>query len=188
MNLTPDQSQRDLPVVLDRTETQEPRSSFGLPSSLSLERIQGYLAPLESLGKQKVAWLGSILLFIGIFLPTKAASVPFLNITVSASFWDFAKFESFLLMLLALASAGLAYIRDYKWLWATGIAISFFLLIEFFDAVTHSYIHPSWGWLILFPAVLLILAAAALRRDPMETSGDAAAVVRDLMQRMSQAR
>ncbi len=72
------------------------------------------LRALEGLGSQKVAWIGSILL-VGIFLPAKAAS-PLRNVTISASFWDFARFAAFLLILLALASADLAYARDYTWL------------------------------------------------------------------------
>jgi len=114
------------------------------------------LRPLEGLGSQKAAWIGSILLVVGIFLPTKAASIPFRNVTISASFWDFARFEAFLLILLALASAGLAYARDYTWLWVTGIAAAFFLIVEFFQSFTQSYVHPSWGWLVLFLSMVLL--------------------------------
>lgn len=74
------------------------------------------LRPLEGLGSQKVAWIGSILLVVGTFLPAKAASIPFRNVTISASLGYFARFEAFLLILLALASAGLAHARDYTWL------------------------------------------------------------------------
>lgn len=186
MNLAPDQPQQQLSPP--QHDDPPPSKSLGLPVALRLERIQTYLAPLEGLGNQKVAWIGSILLFIGIFLPAKAASIPFANITVSASLWDVAKLESFLLILLALASAGLAYLRDYKWLWATGTVASFFLIIELFDSLTESYLHPSWGWGVLFPAVALILAAAAMRRRPHEISGDAVTVVRDLVRRLSETR
>jgi len=155
----------------------------GFPSDGSLERLRRYLAPLQRLGNQKVAWIGAALLFIGVFLPTKAATIPFINVTVSVSFWDFSKFESLLLIALALVSGWLAFIHDYKWLWLTGGVSLVFVLIEFFNALTGSYLHPSWGWLILFPGVALLLAAAALQPDPRETSGNAVSIVRDLAQR-----
>lgn len=158
----------------------------GLPSERSLERFQRYLSPLQRLGAQRSAWIGAALLFIGVFLPAKAATIPFLNVTISASFWDFSKFESLILILLALASGWLAWVHDYKWLWVTGAISLVFLVIEFFDALTASYVHPSWGWLVLFPGVVLILAAAALKRDPRETPGDATTVIRDLVRRMSE--
>jgi hypothetical protein len=160
----------------------------GLPSDRSLERIQKYLAPLQRLGNQRSAWIGAALLLIGVFLPAKAATIPFLNVTVSVSFWDFSKFESLLLILLAFASGWLALIHDYKWLWITGGVSLLFMAIEFIDALTSSYIHPSWGWLVLFPGVALLLAAAALKRDPRETSGNAVSVVRDLAQRAAAGR
>lgn len=155
----------------------------GFSSDRSLQRFQRYLAPLQGLGQQRVAWIGAALLFIGVFLPTKAAAIPFLNVTVSVSFWDFSKFESLVLILLALASGWLALIHDYKWLWVTGGVSLLFIVIEFFDALTGSYLHPSWGWLILFPGVILLLAAAALMPDASETSGNAVGVVRDLVRR-----
>lgn len=185
MNSTPDHVQQHAPPTQDASGPPPGKSGSGLPSAFRLERVQQYLAPLERFGNQKVAWIGSILLFVGIFLPTKAASIPFANITVSASFWDFSKFESFLLVLFALASSGLAYIRDYKWLWATGAGSLFFLAIEFFNTLTQSYLHASWGWLILFGGVALILAAGTMRPNPRETSRDAATVVGDLVRRMS---
>lgn len=160
----------------------------GFPTEHSLERVQRYLAPLRRLGNKRVAWIGAALLFTGVFLPAKAATVPFLNITFTASFWDFSKFESVLLIALALASVGLAFIHDYKWLWITGGVSLLFMIIEFFDALTSSYLHPSWGWLILFPAAGMLLAAAALKRDPSESSGNAVSVVRDLLGRAGAAR
>lgn len=159
------------------------RSIRGFPSDGLLERLRHYLAPLQRLGNQKVAWIGAALLFIGVFLPTKAATIPFINVTVSVSFWDFSKFESLLLIALALVSGWLAFIRDYKWLWLTGGVSLVYVLVEFFNALTGSYLHPSWGWLILFPGVALLLAAAALQPDPRETSGNAVTIVRDLAQR-----
>lgn len=164
------------------------QSEHPSPTTPWMERIQNYLAPLQRLGSQRSAWIGGALLFIGVFLPTKAATIPIVNYTVTASFWDFSKFESLILILCALASAWLAFIHDYKWLWATSAVSLVFLIIEFFDALTASYLHPSWGWLILFPGTLLILAAAVLKRDASETSGDAVGVVRDLMQRASAGR
>jgi hypothetical protein len=154
-----------------------------IDSDPQLERLRRYLAPLQRLGNQRTAWIGAALLFIGIFLPAKAATIPFLNVTVSASFWDFSKVESFLLILLALVSGWLASIHDYKWLWITGGVSLLFMIIEFIDSLTASYMHPSWGWLVLFPGAFLLLAAAALKRDPRENSGSAVSVVRDLVHR-----
>jgi hypothetical protein len=170
------------PVREDGTLSPD-HSRPGFPSGRSLERFQRYLAPLQRLGNQRTAWIGATLLFIGVFLPAKAATIPFLNVTISASFWDFSKFESLLLIVLALGSGWLAFIHDYKWLWITGGVALLFTIIEFFDALTGSYLRPSWGWLALFPGVALLLAAAALKRDPRETSGNAVSIVRDLAQR-----
>ncbi len=79
-----------------------------LASEASIERFQHYLAPLQRLGSQRRAWIGAALLFIGVFLPAKAASIRYLTVTVSASFRDFSKLESLLLIVLALTSGWLA--------------------------------------------------------------------------------
>jgi len=188
MNRTSDQVQPDARPAQNSSGSTSQTGSRRPQSESALERIQKYLAPLQRLGNQRVAWLGSLLLLIGVFLPAKAASIPFANLTVSASIWDFAKFEGFLLIVLALASAGLAYLRDYKWLWGTATAATLFLVIEFFASLTETYIHPAWGWFILFSGLILLFAAAAQRRDPLETTGDAASVVKQMMQRVSSGR
>ena len=144
--------------------------------------ISQVLAPLEPVGKQYLAWIGAVLLFIGTFLSTKTYSVSagiLGSFSGSDDLWQWASFIwPLLIVLLALASAGVAFLRDYKWLVVTG-GVSFLILIlqflyTFSTGVSVSGLsaHPSWGWIILFPAALLILAAGVMRPGPRDNPDD----------------
>jgi hypothetical protein len=140
------------------------------------QQVEDWLAPVEGVGKQYLAWIGSALLFIGVFLSTKTLTVSagVFSASGSRTLWDWATFWAVVLVLLAIASAGVAYLRDYKWLLLTGAASLVILIIEFlwtFSAgVSYPGVsaHPSWGWIVLFPGALLILAAGAARSTPRD--------------------
>lgn len=180
-------------------ETKPSETRMGTTSTLTPDRpqplgtspvrlppqVQRYLAPLARFGNRNLAYAGAVLVFLGVWLPIKALSIPFADITVTANFWDVSKFESLILILAAAASAGLGYIRDYRWLWATAGVILLFEIIQFFDALTATYIHPSWGWVVLLAGVLLLFAAAALDRDPREKQGDARVAIEEIRRRFA---
>jgi hypothetical protein len=151
------------------------------------ESLQARLTPLERFGKQYVAWAGCLLVLVGIFASDKTYSFGgFLGvgsgISGSVSLWDYARFWSLILLLLVLASAAIAYLRDYRWLLVSGAASIVILLLNFLYAFSVGVdlpgvsAHPSWGWILLFPGALLILAAGAMRttaRDAVDEGGAA---------------
>jgi hypothetical protein len=53
------------------------------------------------------------------------------------------------------------------------------LIIQFLWTFSSGYsisgvsAHPSWGWILLFPGALLILAAGAMRPTPRDRQDDA---------------
>jgi hypothetical protein len=144
------------------------------------QQVEGWLSPVEGVGKQYVAWIGSALLFIGIFLSTKTLTVSagVFSASGSRTLWDWATFWAVVLVLLAIASAGVAYLRDYKWLVLTGAASLVILILEFLwtfsSGVSYPGVsaHPSWGWIVLFPGALLILAAGAAPSTPRDAEDD----------------
>ncbi|MBV9281144.1 MAG: hypothetical protein JOZ41_13765 [Chloroflexi bacterium] len=156
---------------------QQPLFGFQTPAG-----VQQTLAPLEQAGKQIIAWIGSVLLLIGLFLPAKTVSYSgIITVSGSGSLWDYGTFWAVVLLLLAVASAALAYLRDYKWLLITGGAALVILVVQFLYAFSSNgvsleglSVHPSWGWIILFPAALLILAAGAMRANPRDAVNDQA--------------
>jgi hypothetical protein len=143
------------------------------------DSVQNALTPLEPVGKQYLAWIGCVLLFIGLFVSAKTYSYSALTINVSASqsLWDYATFWSVILVLLVAASAVLAYVRDYKWLVVTGGVSLLILILNFLYAFSGEVgfsAHPSWGWILLFPGSLLIMVAGAMRstaRDAENVNG-----------------
>jgi hypothetical protein len=137
------------------------------------DSVQSALAPLEPVGRQYLGWIGAALLLIGTFLHVKTYSYngPNLGLNIaipsaSQNFWDYSGLWAFVVLVLALASAGLAFIRDYKWLLVTG-AISFVVLVLnvlfTFSGVLGLSARPSWGWIVLFVGALAVLAAGAMR-------------------------
>jgi hypothetical protein len=137
------------------------------------ESVPNALAPLEPVGRQYLGWIGAALLLIGTFLSVKTYTYNGpnlgLNIAVpsaSQNFWDFSGIWAFVVLVLALASAGLAFIRDYKWLLVTG-GVSFVVLVVnllfTFSGVLGLSARPSWGWIVLFLGALVVLAAGAMR-------------------------
>jgi hypothetical protein len=139
------------------------------------ESVPNALAPLEPVGRQYLGWLGAALLLVGVFLHVKTytyngpgvglAQIPVPSF--SQSLWDLSAIWGFIIVVLAIGSAGLAYIRDYKWLLVTGGAALVILVLNFLFTFSSPYIltsaHPSYGWILLFPGALAVLAAGAMR-------------------------
>ena len=139
--------------------------------------VQEWLKPLEALGKQYVAWIGSALLLIGLFISAKtySVSIGIYSASASRSLWDYGTFWAIILLLLVVASAGLAFVRDYKWLLITGVASLVILILNFLYAFSGEggvSAHPSWAWILLFPGALLIIAAGAMRTTARDAQND----------------
>jgi hypothetical protein len=155
--------------------------------------IQQRLAPLEQLGRQKIVWIAAALLIIGIFLPERAVTVSSgaFSASASASWWDYSTLEALIVLILAAASAFVAYARDYKWIWISGIVVLLLGIKEFITSFTSAYdfggvsasYHPSWGWIFLIIGMLGLLAAAMMRPSAGEAQGDAMATINQLMNR-----
>jgi hypothetical protein len=137
------------------------------------DSVQSALAPLEPVGRQYLGWIGAAFLLIGTFLSVKTYTYngPNLGLNISVpsasqNFWDYSGLWAFVVLVLALASAGLAFIRDYKWLLVTG-GVSFVVLVLnllfAFSGVQGLSARPSWGWIVLFLGALGVLAAGAMR-------------------------
>jgi hypothetical protein len=137
------------------------------------DSVQNALAPLEPVGRQYLAWIGAALLLIGTFLHVKTYTYngPNLGLNISVpsasqTFWEYSGLWAFVVLVLAIASAGLAFIRDYKWLVVTG-AVSFVILVLnllfTFSGVLGLSARPSWGWIVLFLGALAVLAAGMMR-------------------------
>lgn len=145
---------------------------FQVPDS-----VQNALTPLEPVGKQYLGWIGAALLLIGLFVAAKTYTYSALTVNVSASqsLWSYGTFWAIILLLLAAASAVLAYVRDYKWLVVTG-AVSFVILIlNFLYAFSGELgfsARPSWGWILLFPGALIIMAAGAMRSTARDAENE----------------
>jgi hypothetical protein len=175
---TSDYSTMSTPPPLKTRPTNAP---FGIQIP---DSVQNALAPLEPVGRQYLGWIGAALLLIGTFLHVKTYSYngPNLGLNIaipsaSQNFWDYSGLWAFVVLVLALASAGVAFIRDYKWLVVTG-AISFVVLVLnllfTFSGVLGLSAHPSWGWIVLFVGALAVLAAGAMRstaRDAENPNG-----------------
>jgi hypothetical protein len=160
------------------------QSGGGFNMDAYLGPVQNALAPLEQVGRQTIAWIGAALLAIGVLL-LPVASISVFIVSASYKMWTVSSFSWFLLLLCAAVAAGVAYLRDYQWLWAAGGLALLILLYRFVDIITNSILSLSWGWIVLFPGALLILVAAAMRPNPSEVSGDARAFVTDVVGRFS---
>jgi hypothetical protein len=132
-------------------------------------------------GKRYLAWIGAALLIIGLFLNSKTLTVntAFGTRSTSGTFWDWAPFWGTIIFILALATAGFAYLRDYKWLLATGaltlVILIFQFVYTFSPGVSYPGVsaHPPWyTWTLLFAGALAALAASLMRPNPRDNPDD----------------
>jgi hypothetical protein len=145
-------------------------ATAGLESALApvekaLAPLQGLVAPLEPVGKQIMALIGAVILFVGTFLSVRSASASYAGITivsVSQNLWNYAGFTATIVTLSAILAAGAAALRMYAWLWIAAAASLVFLLISFLFSFGSPW-GPSWGWIVLLIGLLALLSSAAMR-------------------------
>lgn len=140
--------------------------------------------------RQILGLVGSAILFVGVFAPL--VSVPIVG---KINYIGTGERDGVLIVALALTSAALCLARSFKALWFTGIAslvILSFTFIAFqgrFSAlqsqmdkelagnpfraiadVAMSSVQLEWGWAVLLVGTLLVLAAAAIKPEELNTS------------------
>ncbi len=170
------------PGVSDRYSSATSR----IEGSSAVTSAQGYLGPLEQVGRQNVAYIGAGLVLIGTFLPEKYYSVSagIYSASTSFSIWNVSALWGILVLLAALVTAFAAWQHDYKLLWATGgvvLVAEILNLLNSFSGELGLSARPSWGWIILIVGLLGILAAAIMPSKPGEPSGDAIGYVQNMM-------
>jgi hypothetical protein len=118
---------------------------------------------------------------IGLFLNSKTLTVNTIDgmRSTSGTFWDWAPFWGTILFILALTTAGIAYLRDYQWLLVTGVLTLVILIFQFVytfsPGVSYTGVsaHPPWyTWTVLFAGALAILAASLMRPNPRDKPDD----------------
>jgi hypothetical protein len=131
--------------------------------------------------KQSVAILGSLLLFVGAFLPI--VSMPL----GSTNYFDNGQGDGTFILVLAVTSTTLAITRAFGWLWITGlcsVGLLLFTLVNFLNRlaqirvqmqaeladnpfkgiadVAMNSVQIQWGWAVLMLGGVLIVIAAAM--------------------------
>jgi hypothetical protein len=150
-------------------------ATAGLESALapiekSMAPLQGLVAPLEPVGKQIMAFIGAVILFIGIFF-FSVRSVSVFIASTSQSLWSFNAFFGLILLLSVIVAAGAAALRMYAWLWVASAAALLFVVLAFLSDLTMNGTgvpglswSVSWsGWIVLIIGLLALIASAAMR-------------------------
>jgi hypothetical protein len=134
--------------------------------------------------QQPLAFIGSALLFIGVFCPM--VSVPIMG---QMNYFQNGKGGGTIILVLALASAILAIVNRFRFLWLTGGASLVLLLVTFIrfqsrlsdmkeEVKTKLHDNPfagfadlaiesvqiQWGLAVLVLGSVLVIAAAAIRQ------------------------
>lgn len=132
--------------------------------------------------RQKVGFIGSAILLLGVFAPV--ISVPFVG---DLNYVQAYKVNATAVLVLAVVSFVLAYLRKYKRLIITGtislglvLANFFHLLMEKSSTTSHTElgkalekvfkqsIQIEWGWLVLITGSLMIIAAAVVKKQVLQ--------------------
>ena len=133
--------------------------------------------------RQLVGFLGSALLFLGVFLP-----IVKLPIVGELNYFANGRGDGVVVLVLAVISFGLVLFRWYWELWITGVDAAAALAFTFFNFqsgmkqvetqmqtdlkdnpfrslanVAVRSIQLQWGWAVLVIGVVLLIAAAAMR-------------------------
>jgi hypothetical protein len=118
--------------------------------------------------RQKLGFIGCALLIVGVFLPILSA--PFVG---SINFFNDGQGDGLLVLILALISAGLVWVKRYKILWGTGLialAITAYDLLNIQNtlgssSVARSLIRTEWGWIVLIAGGVLVVATAWVKEE-----------------------
>jgi hypothetical protein len=134
--------------------------------------------------KQFLGIIGSILLFIGVFIPI--ISFPVIG---AMNYFQYSQWEGPLILILATISLFLSLTGRYNRLWVTGflslgvVAITFITIQFKLNALQEKLamrlagnpfrgladkalqsVHIQWGWALLVAGALLIIVSAALKQ------------------------
>ncbi|MEW6050670.1 MAG: hypothetical protein AB1644_06365 [Candidatus Zixiibacteriota bacterium] len=137
--------------------------------------------------KQVTALFGAVLLLLGVFLPS--LSFPIVGYR---NYYEQAHWSGIILIAMALVSAAVALVRSYRLLYLTG-GISFgVLLYTFIDVQSNLHdankeidldndlfkelakvgwrsVQMEWGWAVLLIGTLLVLVAAAIQEEKLNS-------------------
>ena len=140
--------------------------------------------------KQLLGILGSALLFVGVFTPI--VSMPIVG---SMNYFRNGEGEGVVVLLLAGLSLLLALTKNYRFLWGTGGGSFGVMIFTFYsfqsemskqraalntelagnpfkelaEAAMQS-IQLQWGWAVMTIGAVLIIAAAAIKKDDIQTA------------------
>jgi hypothetical protein len=131
--------------------------------------------------KQRVAILGSLLLFVGVFLPLVSTPLG------SVNYFDNGQGDGAIVLALAVISIILALTRSFGWLWITGlcsVGLPVYYLVTILNGLSRvrenmqtelednpfkdladlaiNSVQIQWGWAILMLGGVMVIVAAAL--------------------------
>lgn len=135
--------------------------------------------------KQLLGLIGSIILFVGVFAPI--VSIPIMG---NMNYFQNGRGDGTIVMVLAVASFVLVLIKNYKWLWFTGLGCLGVMLFTFINLqskisqiksgmesqlagnpfrgiadMAMQSVQIQWGWALLIVGAGLVIASAALKED-----------------------
>lgn len=135
--------------------------------------------------KQKLGLIGSIILFVGVFMPI--ISLPMIG---NVNYFNNGKGDGTIILILAVISFVLVLSKNYKWLWFTGLGSLGMLLFTFvtfqlgmskakavieaklegnvFRGLTDMSMQSfqiQWGWALLIVGAALVVASASLKEE-----------------------
>jgi hypothetical protein len=133
--------------------------------------------------KQKLGLTGSIVLFVGVFLPI--VSLPMVG---SMNYFQNGKGDGTIIIVLAIISLFMVLSKRYKGLWYTGIGSLAVLIVSLINAqikiseaktkmnadladnpfrgiadLAMQSVQLQWGWAIMIIGAVLLIAAAAIK-------------------------
>jgi curved DNA-binding protein CbpA len=178
---TYDANLADIPRVRPEDKTKNQNSEQASPGKMGYKQTRKY----DKNTKQILAVIGSIVLFIGVFMPI--VSVPIVG---NMNYFQNGKGDGTIVLILAGISLLLAMSKKYKGLWFTGLGSLAVMLFTFYNFqskmaeakanmesslagnpfrgiadMAMQSIQLQWGWAILIVGAGLLIAAAALKED-----------------------
>ncbi|MHB1678074.1 MAG: hypothetical protein ACYCSS_11155 [Sulfuriferula sp.] len=135
--------------------------------------------------KQLLGFIGSIILFVGVFAPV--VSAPIIG---NMTYYQNGRGDGIIMLVLAAASLVLALTKNYKGLWLTGFAsfgVMLFTFINFQSKMSQmksdmglhlagtpfhglvdmamQSVQLQWGWAVLIVGAGLVIASVALNEE-----------------------
>ncbi|OGM59103.1 hypothetical protein A3A75_05595 [Candidatus Woesebacteria bacterium RIFCSPLOWO2_01_FULL_39_10] len=135
--------------------------------------------------KQLLGLIGSLVLIIGVFTPI--VSLPFVG---SMNYFNNGNGDGTIVLILAIASLVVVFLKKYKFLWITGLASLGMMLFTFINfqgkmasvksemqsglegnpfaglgELALQSVQLQWGWIILVIGAVLLIVSAAIKED-----------------------